>query len=317
MNIGIDAMGGDFAPETTVKGAIKAIQEFPPESTITLYGDKDKIEAILSNEQANFDKINIVHTSQVIGMGDHPVKTFTRNPDSSIAVGFKDLAQGKIDGFASAGNTGAMLVGAMHTVQQIPGIIRPCITGPLPKMGGGTNILLDVGINPDCKPDVLYQYAILGSLYAEHVHNINNPRVALLNIGEEEEKGNLLTSATHKLMKDSSDFNFVGNIEGNKLFYDDISDVVVTDGFSGNIVLKEAEAFYTLIKKRGLSDEYFDRFNPEIYGGTPILGVNSTVLIGHGASNDIAIKNMILHTLHVAEAKLSEKIKEALKHVKN
>jgi glycerol-3-phosphate acyltransferase PlsX len=317
MRIGVDAMGGDFAPETTVKGAIKAIAEFPENSSIILYGDQSQIKTILKKEKVTSDKIEIIHTSQIIGMGDHPVKTFTRNPDSSIAVGFKHLAQKKIDGFGSAGNTGAMLVGAMHTVQQIPGIIRPCITGPLPKLDGGTTILLDVGINPDCKPDVLYQYAILGSLYAEHVHNIKKPRVALLNIGEEEEKGNLLTSATHKLMKDSKDFNFIGNIEGNKLFYNDIADVVVTDGFSGNVVLKEAEAFYTLIKKRGLSDEYFDRFNPDIYGGTPILGVNSTVVIGHGASNDIAIKNMILHTLHVAEAKLSEKIKEALKHVEN
>ncbi len=317
MKIGIDAMGGDFAPDVNVKGAIKAAKEFPEQAKIVLFGDSNQIEAILKQENANTDKIEIVHTTQVIGMGDHPVKTFTRNPDSSIAVGFKHLAEGKIQGFSSAGNTGAMLVGAMHSIQLIPGIIRPCITGPIPKINGGTNILLDVGINPDCKPDVLYQYAILGSLYAEHVHSIKKPRVALLNIGEEEEKGNLLTSATFKLMKDSEDFNFVGNIEGNKLFYDDISDVVVTDGFSGNIVLKEAEAFYTLIKKRGINDDFFDRFNPEIYGGTPILGVNSSVLIGHGASNETAIKNMILHTLHVAEVKLSEKIKEALKYVKN
>ncbi len=314
MNIGLDVMGGDYAPTTTIKGAIMASLEFPKDSKLVLFGDEDKIKEILKQENADTSKFEIVATTQVIGMGEHPVKTFTQKKDSSITVGFKYLATGKIDGFASAGNTGAMLVGAMHSVQQISGIIRPCITSPMPTINGGQSILLDVGINPDCKPDVLYQYAILGSLYAEHVYNIKNPRVALLNIGEEEEKGNLLTSATHKLMKDSKDFNFVGNIEGNQIFSGKVADVIVTDGFTGNVVLKEAEAFYTLIKKRELNDDYFDRFNPEIYGGTPILGVNSTVIIGHGASNENAIKNMVLHTLHVAEVKLSEKIKEALKN---
>lgn len=305
-------MGGDFAPETTVKGAIKAVLEFPENSKLVLFGDENKIKEILEQEKADISKFEIVATTQVIEMGEHPVKAFTKKRESSVFVGFMHLAKGKINGFASAGNTGAMLVGAMHSVKQVPGIIRPCITSPLPTINGGTSILLDVGINPDCKPDVLYQYAILGSLYAEHVYNIKNPRVALLNIGEEEEKGNLLSSATHNLMKDTKDFNFVGNIEGNHIFNGDIADVIVTDGFTGNVVLKEAEAFYTLIRKRGLSDEYFDRFNPEIYGGTPILGVNSTVVIGHGSSNVNAIKNMILHTLNVAEAKLSEKIKQAL-----
>jgi len=314
MNIGLDVMGGDFAPTTTVKGAIMASLEFPKDSKLVLFGDEKKIKEILTQENADISKFEIVATTQVIEMGEHPVKTFTQKKDSSITIGFKHLATGKIDGFASAGNTGAMLVGAMHSVQQIPGIIRPCITSPMPTINGGASILLDVGINPDCKPDVLYQYAILGSLYAEHVYNIDNPRVALLNIGEEEEKGNLLTSATHKLMKDSEDFNFVGNIEGTQIFNGEVADVIVTDGFTGNVVLKQAEAFYTLIKKRELNDDYFDRFNPEIYGGTPILGVNSTVIIGHGASNENAVKNMVLHTHHVAEVKLSEKIKEALKN---
>lgn len=312
MNIGLDVMGGDFAPETTVKGAIKAVLEFPEGSKLVLFGDENKINEILKKENADTSKIEIVATTQVIEMGEHPVKTFTQKKDSSITVGFKHLATGKISGFASAGNTGAMLVGAMHSVKQVPGIIRPCITSPMPTINGGTCILLDVGINPDCKPDVLYQYAILGSLYTEHVHGIKKPRVALLNIGEEEEKGSLLTTATHKLMKETKDFNFVGNIEGNQIFSGEIADVVVADGFTGNVVLKQAEAFYTLIRKRGLNDEYFDRFNPEIYGGTPILGVNSTVIIGHGASNENAVKNMVLHTHHVAEVKLSEKIKDAL-----
>jgi len=147
-------------------------------------------------------------------------------------------------------------------------------------------------------------------LYAEHVHGITNPKVALLNIGEEEGKGNLLTQSAYSLMKDSEDFNFVGNVEGRDLF-NESADVIVCDGFTGNIVLKQAEAFYALTKKRGLQDEYFDRFNYENYGGTPILGVNGAVMIGHGISNDKAIKNMLLHTAEVIEAKLSEKIKTA------
>jgi len=310
-------MGGDFAPETTLKGAILAANEFPENSKLFLFGDKNKIEEILKNENADTSKFEIIATTEVIEMGEHPVKAFTIKKDSSISIGFKYLAGGKIDGFASAGNTGAMLVGAMHSVQQIQGIIRPCITSPMPTINGGVSILLDVGINPDCKPDVLYQYAMLGSLYAEHVYNIKNPRVALLNIGEEEEKGNLLSAATHKLMKGTNEFNFVGNIEGNQIFNGDTADVIVADGFTGNVVLKQAEAFYTLIRKRKLSDNYFDRFNPEIYGGTPILGINSTVIIGHGASNINAIKNMVLHTHHVAEVKLSEKIKQALSNDKN
>jgi len=313
MRIGIDIMGGDFAPDVTVKGAIEALKELTDDTVVVLFGDETKINDLLQNETYNSNKIDIVSTSQVIEMGEHPVKTFTQKRDSSISVGFKHLAKGDIEGFAGAGNTGAMLVGAMHSVQQIPGIIRPCITSPMPKMAGGQNTILDVGLNPDCRPDVLYQYGILGSLYAEHVNGIKNPRVALLNIGSEEEKGNLLTTATFKLMKGTKDFNFVGNIEGNDIFTEDKSDVIVCDGFTGNVVLKEAEAFYSLMKKRGYNDEYFNRFNPEIYGGTPILGINSTVIIGHGASSTLAIKNMILHTKHVAEVKLSEKIKEALK----
>lgn len=312
MRIGLDVMGGDFGPKVTVKGAILASKELPNTSKLILFGDKIEIQNVLQSENADFSKFEIVGTSQVVETGEHPVKAIAKKKDSSVLVGFMQLADSKIEGFASAGNTGAMLVGAMYSVKQVPGIIRPCITSPMPTVKGGTSILLDVGINPDCKPDVLYQYAILGSLYTKHVYNIENPRVALLNIGEEEEKGNLLTSATYKLMKDTEDFNFVGNIESDKIFDGGIADVIIADGFTGNIVLKEAEAFYALIKKRGINDEYFDKFNPEIYGGTPILGINSTVIIGHGSSSIEAIKNMVLHTHHVADVKLSDKIKKAL-----
>lgn len=313
MRIGIDIMGGDFAPEASVLGAILAHKELSENERLVLIGDQVKIREILKRENVSSDNFDIVHASEVIEMGDHPAKAFSRKQDSSITVGFHLLASGNIDGFASAGNTGAMLVGAMQAAKSIPGVIRPVITAAIPKPNGGFSIMLDVGINPDAKPDVLYQYAILGSIYAENVYGIKNPKVALMNIGSEEEKGNLVTKSAFELMKDSSDFNFVGNVEGNNIFDEDKADVIVCDGFVGNIILKEAEAFYVLIKKRKIVDEFFEKFNYENYGGTPILGVNKNIVIGHGISREKAIKNMILHTKIVAEARLSDKIKEAFK----
>lgn len=310
MRIGLDIMGGDYAPSVTVKGAILAKNELPEHVKVILIGDESLINKELQKENCSTDAFEIVHTSQVIEMGEHPTKAFQQKTDSSIAVGFSLLKQGKIDAFASAGNTGAMLVGSMFVLKPIPGVIRPCITSILPKPNGSFGIILDVGTNADCKPDVLYQFGILGTLYAKYVYKIENPKVGLLNIGEEEKKGNLLTQAAHELMKESKDFNFIGNVEGRDLF-DDKVDVIVCDGFTGNVVLKEAEAFYTLIKKRGINDEYFNRFNYEIYGGTPILGINSNVLIGHGISSAVAIKNMVMLGKDVAEAKLSEKIIQA------
>jgi len=223
------------------------------------------------------------------------------------------LQANKIQGFASAGNTGAMLVGVMFTVKSIEGIIRPAIATLIPNLSGKSTILLDVGLNPDCKPDVLYQYAILGSNYAEFVFGIQNPRVALLNIGSEKEKGNLVAKATHELMQETKDFNFVGNVEGNDLFHEDKADVVVCDGFVGNIVLKEAESFYSVVKHLKIEHEFFEGFNFENFGGTPILGINSNVIIGHGASTEKAIKNMILHTKDVINANLPERFRKVFK----
>ncbi len=309
--IGIDMMGGDFAPEATVLGAIQAKKELSEDFELVLIGDESAISKILEREGEDVGEYNIVPSTEVITMNDHPAKAFAQKPNSSITLGFKLLMSKKIDAFASAGNTGAMLAGTMYTVKQVPGVIRPCLIGPLPRPDGSYGIMLDVGLNPDCKPDILYQYAILGNLYAKSVYHIENPRIALLNLGEEEEKGSLLTKATHELMKNSPDFNFVGNVEGNDVFDEKKSDVIVTDGFTGNIVLKQSESIYHLLKSRNIDDEYFGRFNPDIYGGTPILGVNAPVIVGHGASNSFAIKNMILHTKNVVEAKLTEKIKLA------
>lgn len=310
MKIGIDVSGGDFAPNANIAGAILARKELSTDIKIVLIGDQDQILSGLSSLNEDADNFDIIHAPDVITMHDHPARAISQKPNSSIAVGFDMLSSGEISAFASTGNTGAMLVGAMFKTTTLPGVIRPCITSTLPATNGAKAILLDVGSNADCKPDVLYQFAVLGSLYSKNVYQIEKPRVALLNIGEEASKGNILTQATHKLLADSNEVNFIGNIEGRDIF-DGKADVVVCDGFTGNIVLKEAEGIYTIMKKRGIKDEFFDRFNYENYGGTPILGVKGNVIIGHGISNDIAVKNMIIHSSEVAKSGLAIKIGEA------
>jgi len=313
MKIGVDILGGDFAPEATVLGAILAQKELPEETKLVLIGDENKIKQIANREKFDASLWEIIQTTDFIGMGEHPAKTYSQKPDASIPIGFKLLKSGVINGFASAGSTGAMMVGAMMVIKLIPGIIRPTIATIMPSDTGEPSVILDAGINPDARPDCLLQYGILGSLYAKHVYNIKNPRVALLNIGSEEEKGNLLSKAAYTLFKESKSFNFVGNIEGHDIFSKEKVDVIVCDGFVGNIVLQETEAFYHLIKKRNIEDSFFEQFNFERYGGTPILGINSTAIIGHGISNDKAIKSMILHTCHVVKAGLIDNIKEAFK----
>ena len=311
MRLGIDIMGGDFAPEQTMLGAIAAQKELPAAVKLVLIGDQEQILSILSREGVSKDLFEIVPATEVIGMGEHPTKALSQKPNSSITVGFTLLKSQQIDAFASAGNTGAMFVGSMLIIKPIPGILRPAITSKVPRHDGSTGVVLDVGANADVKPEVLAQFGVLGTLYMKYVFNTSNPKVGLLNIGEEEEKGNIVAQATYKLMKENKDINFIGNVEGRDFFNDKV-DVVVCDGFTGNILLKAAESFYTLIKQRGVDDDFFEMFNYENFGGTPILGINSNVIVGHGISNAKAIKNMILLTKEVTEAKLSDKIKEAL-----
>ncbi|MCH2223247.1 MAG: phosphate acyltransferase PlsX [Crocinitomicaceae bacterium] len=310
MKIGIDVLGGDFAPNANLQGAALARKELSKDTTIVLIGDQDVILSGLSLLNEDSKDYEVIHAPDVITMNDHPTRALSQKPNSSIAVGFDLLAKEGIQSFASTGNTGAMLVGAMFKVNTIPGVIRPCITSMLPCEDGSQSIILDVGTNADCKPDVLMQFAELGSIYSKNVYGIESPKIGLLNIGEEASKGNLLTQNTHKLLAGSDTINFVGNIEGRDLFSGK-ADVIVCDGFTGNVVLKEAEGIYTLLKKRGIHDEYFDRFNYENYGGTPILGVRGNVIIGHGISNDVAVKNMILHAWEVASSGLATKINEA------
>ena len=311
MKIGLDIMGGDFAPKATVLGAIAAQKSLSADQTIVFFGDKDQALSILAEQGVSPELFEFVHTTEVIGMGEHGTKSVLQKPNSSISLGFHYLKDGQIDSFASAGNTGAMLVGAIFSVKPVPGVIRPAVATNVPKIKSGFGIMLDVGANADCKPEVLAQFGVMGSLYAEHVYHVANPKVALMNIGEEEEKGNVLTQATYPLLQ-KTNLNFVGNIEGRDLF-NDKADVIVCDGFTGNVMLKLAETFYILTLKKGFKDEFFDRFNYEQYGGSPILGVNAPVLIGHGISSPEAIKNMVLLSRTMIEAKFVDKIKEAFK----
>ena len=310
MKIGLDFMGGDYAPKATVLGAIAAQQVLSPDQKIVLFGDKEQALPILAEQQIDASCFEFVHCTEVISMGEHPTKAITQKPNSSISVGFQYLKEGKIDSFASAGNTGAMLVGAMFSVRAIEGVQRPAIATNVPKLKNGFGIMLDVGANADCKPEVLAQFGVLGSIFAEAVYGISNPKVGLMNIGEEEEKGNLVSQAAFTLLKEQKNINFTGNIEGRDLF-NEKADVIVCDGFTGNVMLKLAETFYILTLKKGFKDEFFDRFNYEQYGGSPILGVNAPVIIGHGISSPEAIKNMILLSKTMIESKLVDKIKAA------
>ncbi|MDR0753794.1 MAG: phosphate acyltransferase PlsX [Prevotellaceae bacterium] len=312
MKIGIDAMGGDFAPLNVVKGAIDAYHCLGKNTQLVLFGDEKSIIEICKKNNFAADNFEFVNTTEVIGMDDHPAKAFSQKSDSSITVGFEYLAGKKIDSIASAGSTGAMMVGAVYTVKFIEGILRPCISSNAPLLNGRTAVIADVGLNVDCKPDNLLQYALLGSIYAKEILGYENPRVGLVNVGEEEEKGSLLTRAAYELMKNDGRFNFNGNVEGHELFTGEKADVIICDGFTGNIILKQAEANYRISKKLNIKNDFFDRFNYELYGGTPVLGANAPIIIGHGASTPLAIKNMILQAESVIRVDLIDKIKKSL-----
>ena len=314
LKIGVDAMGGDFAPEAAVKGAVMALSEIAPESRIVLFGDEAQIRAILDAEGCPAERFDIVPTTEVIGMGDHPAKAFQAKSDSSITVGFGYLAKGAIDGFASAGSTGAMMVGSMYAVKPIEGVIRPTISSVVPTVAGRPALLLDVGLNVDCKPEVLAQYGLIGSIYAEAVLGIENPRVAVLNIGEEEAKGNAQSKATHELLKNETRINFVGNVEGSYIFTGKDDEVIICDGFVGNTALKMAEGLYRINKALGGDNPFWEAMNYENVGGTPVLGVNAPVVIGHGCSTPKAIRSMILSTERCIRADLTNRLRRAFEN---
>lgn len=312
MRIGIDMMGGDFAPGSTIRGSILALDALPKEAEIALIGDQERFRYYAEEHQLDVSALTFIHTPDVVGMEEHPLKALKTKPTASLFLGHRLLAEGSIDGFCSAGNTGAMLVGAMQIVTSIPGIIRPAIAAPIPNLEKTPAVMLDVGLNPDARPDVLYQYGSIGTIYSKLVHGITEPAVALLNVGREESKGNLVTRSAFQLMKDTTEYHFIGNMEANELFVSDRAQVIVTDGFVGNMMLKEAEAFYRVVSSKGIGNGYFEMFNFENFGGTPILGVNAPLIIGHGISTERAVKNMLTHTYEVIESGMVNRIKEEL-----
>jgi len=311
MNIGLDMMGGDFAPFEAVKGVKEFLNGGSENVQLFLIGDKAKIEKEISSTGLPVNNVHIIHASQIIDMHEHPTKALKEKQDSSIAIGFHLLASGKTDAFISAGNTGAMLVGALFSIKALEGVLRPTISTIIPKENGGTGLLLDVGLNADCKPEQLNQFAIMGSVFAQLILGIEDPKVGLVNIGEEEGKGNLLAQATYPLLKENKHINFIGNIEGRDVLIDK-ADVMVCEGFTGNIILKLAESLFDITQRKHIQNEYFDRFNFENYGGTPVLGVNKPVIIGHGISQAKAFKNMISVACKMIEKNVLGKMKEEL-----
>ena len=311
MTIAIDMMGGDFAPLEAVKGVLQYLSVENSSTNLALIGDEPTLTQMVKENGLPMGRFKIIHAEQVIEMHEHPTKALKEKQRSSIAIGFHLLASGKADAFISAGNTGAMLVGALFTLKPVEGVIRPTISSVIPKENGGTGILVDVGLNADCKPEQLNQFAVMGSVYSQLIFGIDNPRVGLLNVGEEEGKGNLLAQATYPLLKENKHINFIGNIEGRDILIDK-ADVMVCEGFTGNIMLKFAETLYEVSHRKKIQDEYFERFNFENYGGTPILGVAKPVVIGHGISGAKAFKNMILVAQKMLEKDVLGKMKEEL-----
>jgi glycerol-3-phosphate acyltransferase PlsX len=311
MHIGLDMMGGDFAPLEAVKGLQEFLQKNSWNATIHCIGNESVLLPLFDAHSINTSTVKIVHAEDTIGYNEHPTKALREKTQSSIAIGFRLLANGELDAFISAGNTGAMLVGAMFSIKPIEGVLRPTISSVIPKLNGSTGLLLDVGLNADCKPEQLNQFAILGNLYAKHILQIDEPKVALLNVGEEEGKGNLLAQATYPLLKENKHIHFIGNIEGRDIF-NEKADVIVCDGFTGNILLKMAESVYDLTIKRGIEDNYLQRFHYENYGGTPVLGVAKPVIIGHGISHARAFDNMIRLACKMIERDICGKISQEL-----
>ena len=247
-------MGGDLAPLEAVKGVLQYLEEENSPATLVLIGNKGQIDPLIAEYPIPTDRFNIVHAEQVIDMHEHPTKALKEKQQSSIAIGFQLLATDKIDAFISAGNTGAMLVGALFTIKALEGVLRPTISSIIPKDNGATGLLLDVGLNADCKPEQLNQFAVMGSVYAQLILGIERPRVGMINVGEEEGKGNILAQATYPLLKENKHIHFVGNIEGRDLLLDK-ADVMVCEGFTGNVILKLAESLYDINHGQQMNNE--------------------------------------------------------------
>ena len=330
LRIALDAMGGDYAPEREVAGAVQAIRQSNGSFEIVLVGNEIAVRKELAKHQVDGLPISIVHASQVITMEDSPTAALKQKKDSSLAVGMHLHRNGNADAFVSAGNTGAVLSAATLILGRIKGVSRPMIGTFMPAVHG-TFFLVDAGANVDCRAQHLYEFAVMGSLYFELVLKKNKPTVALLNVGEEKSKGTEVVLGAYKLLSESS-LNFIGNVEGRDILKPK-ADVVVCDGFVGNIVLKFGEGIPPFLKGRlrlfadrgifkklvtgitswPLKAALWD-LNPNEQGGVPVLGVNGVAIIGHGSSTSKGIKNMILAAANVAASKVNQHIEIALAH---
>ncbi|MCM3237760.1 phosphate acyltransferase PlsX [Heyndrickxia oleronia] len=325
MKIAIDAMGGDNAPKEIVLGVNKAIKEFP-DIEIILFGKKDEIKQYLEENS----RVEIVHTDEVIEGTDEPVRAVRRKKQASMVLMAQAVADGKADACISAGNTGALMAAGLFVVGRIDGIERPALAPTLPTIDGKGFVMLDLGANAEAKPEHLLQYAIMGSIYAEKVRGIAKPRVGLLNIGTEEKKGNELTKKTFELLKEA-DLNFVGNIESRELLQGP-ADVVVTDGFTGNMVLKTIEgtagSLFSLLKKAFMTNfksklaaglvknelkELKNMMDYTEYGGAGLFGINSPVIKAHGSSNANALYNAVRQAREMASHQVTQIIKDTIK----
>jgi phosphate acyltransferase len=324
MKIAIDAMGGDNAPKEIVIGAMKAVEEFS-DIHITLVGDENKINEHLKQHE----RITILHTEEVILGTDEPVRAVRRKKNASMVLAAGLVSDGNADACISAGNTGALMAAGLFVVGRIDGIERPALSPTLPTIGGEGFLLLDVGANVDAKPEHLLQYAIMGSIYSEKVRGINRPRVGLLNIGTEEKKGNELTKLTFELLK-NADLNFIGNVEARDLL-DGVADVVITDGFTGNMVLKTIEgtalSMFKMLKTSLMSSVKSKLaaavLKPEFgklkntmdyseYGGAGLFGLKAPVIKAHGSSNARSIFSAIRQTREMVKNDVTALIQKAV-----
>lgn len=326
IKVAVDAMGGDNAPAEIVKGAIDAVLA-SKKLKVYLVGRRDAVEAELSKYSFPAEQVEVVHAEEVIEMAEPPVMAIRRKKESSIVVAMNMVKRGECDAYVSAGSTGANLVGGQLIVGRIRGVERPPLA-PLLPTAKGTSLLVDCGANVDARPSHLVQFAKMGSIYMEHVMGIKNPRVAIVNIGSEEEKGNALVKETYPLLKECTDINFIGSIEARDIPAG-YADVIVCEAFVGNVILKLYEGVgATLIKevKRGMMSslrskigallvkpalkQTLKRFDTEEHGGAPMLGLNGLVVKSHGSSNAVEIKNSILQCITFTEQDINGKIRE-------
>ncbi len=323
----VDAMGGDFAPANAVLGAIEAFSE-KRSIDIYLVGKQSKIREILSSGKISFPEEFIVDADEVIEMGDSPAASLKSKPNSSIVIGAQLVRDKKADAFVSAGNTGAMMAASTLIIGRIPGLGRPTIGAEMPNVNG-VCYLYDVGASKDSKPIHLFEYAVMGTIFAKEMGSISDPKVGVLSMGEEEGKGNEVTEAAAKLLK-SSKLNFIGNVEGRDILAGNV-DVVVCDGYVGNIILKFGESVPKLLKhlltktaKKSIIDKIFiglsknslkkslKSLDYQEYGGVPLLGINGISIIGHGSSSVKAIKNMVLRANEMHQKQLVQKMTKAI-----